>query len=197
MLLKRNRKFQQYLFVLYAGEFFTTREDVIISTVLGSCVSVCLFDPVEKAGGMNHFMLPEQAEFDENQLYTKDTRYGIHAMDILVNQVLKKGAQRKNLTAKIFGGASSLGSLKSSIGLGNIRFAKKYLELERIPLESEDSGGREARKIYFFPLTGKVFLKRIFKEPYIQQVEERDRTGIQEKIREMNLRSGFIDLSEF
>lgn len=195
MILRRNRKFQQYLFILYAGEFFASREDIIISTVLGSCVSVCLYDPVEKAGGMNHFMLPARSEFDENRLYTPDTRYGIHAMDMLVNQVLKKGARRENLKAKIFGGSAS-GEPAASVGEKNIRFARKYLEVEKILIDGEDTGGKEARKIFFFPLTGKVFLKRILKEPYIEKLEAREGQEIQKKIREMEHRPGFIDLND-
>jgi len=197
LILKRNKKFKQYLFVIYAGEFFASAEDIIISTILGSCISVCLYDPMAKVGGMNHFMLPDKIQFDEDKLYTPDTRYGIHAMDILINQVLKKGATRENLKAKIFGGGSSSGKNFSVIGNKNARFAKKYLEVENILIETEDTGGKEARKIFFYPTTGKVFLKRIFKEPFFEKVEEQKEAKINKKIQEIETLPGFIDFNNF
>lgn len=196
MVLKRNQKLNQYLFIIYAGEYFSSSEDVVISTVLGSCVSVCLFDPISKIGGMNHFMLPEDVVLDESiRIYHRNTKYGIHAMDMLINSVLKKGASRKNLQAKIFGGASYAGN-QGKVGQNNIRFAEKYLFLEEIEVTGRDIAGEEARKLFFFPQSGKVLLKRIFKTDYFEKVEATDKKYMENKLQAMEQKPSFIDFNQ-
>lgn len=197
MILKRNRELGEYLFILYAGEYFASPNDIMISTVLGSCVAVCLYDEENGVGGLNHFMLPENVQLSESsRIYTRDTKYGIHAMDMLINAVLKKGAQKENLQAKIFGGATYVNG-NSDIGKNNVRFAEKYLYLEDIKLISKDDGGTEARKLFFYPKTGKVFLKRIYQSEYIEKIEALDREYMKKSMRELEEKSGFIDLEEF
>lgn len=144
---------------------------------------------------MNHFMLPENVQLKpEGRLYTWDTRYGIYAMDMLVNSALKKGARKKNLKAKIFGGSSFRGKGSFQIGEINVRFAEKYLNLEEIQIISKDIGGMEARKIFFYPTTGKVYLRRIRGPETIREIEESSLKRIQEKMRILDQKPHFVDL---
>jgi chemotaxis protein CheD len=151
--------------IIHPGEFFATQDDVIISTVLGSCISVAFFDRVRHFGGLNHFMLPGNANAKEGFYLTESGKYGMFAMELLINELIKQGARKDALVAKVFGGGHVLknatGTAVGSVPQGNIEFALKYLETEKIPIESSDIGGYEARKIFFFPRTNKILLKRI------------------------------------
>jgi chemotaxis protein CheD len=155
--------FEQELITIHPGEYFATRDDTIISTVLGSCIAVGLFDEEAGIGGLNHFMLPgDSAKLD--LIRSPNAKYGMYAMDLLINDIMKLGARRDALKAKVFGGGSVLQlavGTGSRIPANNIEFAFEYLEKERIPLLASDVGGREPRKIFFFARTGKVLLKRI------------------------------------
>ncbi|MFW2545588.1 chemotaxis protein CheD [Primorskyibacter sp. 2E107] len=123
---------------------------VVLTTVLGSCIAVCLYDTTTKAGGMNHFLLPEGDGSDAGNV-----RYGANAMELLINGLLKKGAERRRLQAKIFGGAKMMGNLRN-IGESNAIFAHKFLKDEGIPCQAESVGGTSARRIRFWPTTGLV-----------------------------------------
>ena len=139
------------------GEFYVTDKQELITTVLGSCVSACIYDPSSGLGGMNHFMLPgNEAATDADG----STRYGLFAMESLVNEILKRGSLKKNLKAKLFGGGQIIENM-SDIGQKNIRFAKKFLFSEAIPLESHDLGLSYPRKVNFYPHSGKVMVKRL------------------------------------
>lgn len=138
------------------GEFYVTDREEMITTVLGSCVSACIFDSSRGLGGMNHFMLPGDAANDAEG----STRYGLFAMESLVNEILKRGSLKKNLKAKLFGGGQIIEKM-SDVGQKNIRFAKKFLFAEGIPLESHDLGLIYPRKVNFFPLSGRVLVKRL------------------------------------
>lgn len=152
---------QKDVLIIHPGEYLTTGDDVIISTVLGSCVSVALHDPNVGVGGLNHFMLTGNTQRGANILMEENARYGIFAMEILVNEILKLGAKRSALIAKVFGGGHVLhGPTTNNIPEANVNFALEYLELERIPITSHDVGGTLARKILFFPQTSRVLLKR-------------------------------------
>lgn len=131
-----------------------------IATLLGSCVAVCLWDPLMKIGGMNHFMLPRRLPGREGSDF--DTLLcGDFAMEALLNAMLARGARRERLRAKAFGGGAVVAALtESSIGLQNVRFAKEWLAREGIALISEDFLGRWSRKIVFEPTTGDVFCRR-------------------------------------
>lgn len=145
-----------------AGEYYATNGDEVISTLLGSCVAVCIFDPDHAAGGMNHFMLPAPCE--KRPLFASEVgRYAMFAIERLVNEVLKRGAERNSLRAKVFGGASVLNSVASAVEIAeqNVLVAFEYLRSEGIPIVSSDTGGREGRRIFFFPKTGRVLLKRV------------------------------------
>lgn len=138
---------------LLPGQFYVTDGEAV-ATVLGSCVAACLRDPVAGVGGMNHFMLPVRP--DQQQLpLSATTRYGNHAMECLINEVLRLGGRRPNLEAKVFGGAQVL-AIRSDIGRRNVDFVHSYLEMEGVPVVAQDVGGAHPRKVIFFPRDGKV-----------------------------------------
>lgn len=157
--------FQKNIITINPGEFFSTKADVYIATVLGSCISIALFDTVHHFGGLNHFMLPSCAA-KEKLAVEEQGRYGDFAIEQLINELLKQGADKKSLCAKVFGGANVLesgGYHQNMTGFNNISFALNYLETEHIPIVANDTGGIYPRKIYFHPRTAKVYLKRIQK----------------------------------
>ena len=141
------------------GEFYATQRNMVIVTVLGSCVSACLRDPEAEVGGMNHFMLPYHGTDPDGPL-SESARYGAYAMEVLVNHMLALGAKRERLEAKIFGAGRIVAGM-SDIGERNARFALEYLAREKIPVVAQDLGGEEASKVYFFPSTGRVLVKRL------------------------------------
>lgn len=143
------------------GEYFFTPKDMVIVTVLGSCVSACLRDRVTGVGGMNHFMLPENNS-DGDGLLSSSMRYGTYAMEVLVNDLLKAGARRENLEAKVFGGGHVLSSFSTiNVGERNSQFVRDYLKTERIRVVAEDLEDVYPRKVYFFPRTGRVLVKKL------------------------------------
>lgn len=153
-------RFERQVSIIHPGEFFSSDEDIIISTILGSCIAVALYDPEHRQGGLNHFMLP--GELRGNRFFLEESgRYGMFAMELLINDLLKKGARRSSLNAKVFGGGHVLHNTSNgSIPDSNIRFALDFLETEKIPIVSQDVGGIQARKVLFFPRTSQVLLKR-------------------------------------
>jgi chemotaxis protein CheD len=136
------------------GEFFVSDEDMLIVTTLGSCIAACLWDRERRIGGMNHFMLPEG---------TGDSgRYGSFAMELLINQLMKRGATRSTLEAKVFGGGAVIASMTSlNVGERNTQFVLEYLRTERIPVVSKDVLDTCARKVCMLPASGKVLMKRL------------------------------------
>jgi chemotaxis protein CheD len=147
---------------IVAGELYVSREPIIIKTLLGSCVSVCLYDPRARVGGMNHILLPGSADMDQ---FNKSARYGINAMDKLMTRMLAKGVDRKKLIAKVFGGAHIIEQIESrfSPGARNVEFAFQYLETESIPVAGFNVAGFNPRRIYFNTGTGKILMERIRK----------------------------------
>lgn len=142
------------------GEYFATKRDLVIVTVLGSCVSVCLYDPVNLIGGMNHFMLPGNES--DSRPVSVSARYGVYAMEMLTNQLLKLGAERQQLVAKVFGGAHVLSTCSvANIGHRNAEFVMHYLTTEGIPVTASSLLGEMPRKVYFFPQRDKVLVKNI------------------------------------
>ena len=128
--------------------------DVVITTILGSCISVCLQDNVARVGGMNHFLLAEpRADLVVDQADMH--RYGVHAMELLINEMMKHGAARSRLRAQIYGGANVMAGL-GSIGSSNAAFARQFLNTEGIPIGHVDVGGTSARKLEFRPYEGKA-----------------------------------------
>lgn len=144
------------------GEYYATARPMLIVTVLGSCVAACIRDKINNVGGMNHFMLPSANDFNDS--VSNPAIYGQYAMEVLVNQLLEMGAQRKNLEAKIFGGGNLLKSItKDRVGERNANFVRSYLQQERIPILAEDLLDDHARKIYFFPGHGRVKVKKLIR----------------------------------
>jgi chemotaxis protein CheD len=142
------------------GEYYFTPKDMLIVTVLGSCVSACIRDRVTGIGGMNHFMLPDGGDADSP--VSASMRYGTFAMEILINDLLKSGARRENLEAKVFGGGNVLrGFVAINVGERNAQFVRQYLRAENIRTVAEDLNDIYPRKVYFFPRTGKVLVKKL------------------------------------
>ncbi|MFC3173016.1 chemotaxis protein CheD [Novosphingobium bradum] len=129
------------------------RADDELTTILGSCVATCLFDPVAGIGGMNHFLLPEPP--DSHDPAQVDVHYGVYLMEILINDMLRHGAGKERLRAHLYGGANLRAGM-APIGTANAAFARSFLERERIPLLRESLGGTQARRIEFRPATGQV-----------------------------------------
>lgn len=142
------------------GEYFATADNTMIVTTLGSCVSVCLRDPITRIAGMNHFLLPAN---QDNQIFNSDSaRYGVYAMEVLINHLMKLGAIKHRLEAKVFGGGNVLRQLRTnSVGEQNSEFVLNYLEAENIPIRAKDLLGEFPRKVYFFPLTGEVKVRKL------------------------------------
>jgi len=139
------------------GKYFVTDSNISIVTVLGSCVAVCMWDPANKIGGMNHFMLPVHSNGQAID-FSPSARYGAYAMEILINDLLKMGAVRKNLEAKVFGAGKVLSGM-NDIGERNASFALEYLRREKIRITAQDLGGNYPRKVHFFPASGRVLVK--------------------------------------
>lgn len=156
----RDTRFPHEIAAILPGEFFVSAEPMIVYTVLGSCVSACIRDAVVGVGGMNHFMLPVKQGDPHADVFFA-ARYGAAAMEYLINNLLHLGAQRDRLVAKVFGGGKVMRNMMTDIGGQNIEFVRLFLRQENIPLWSEDLGGDLPRKVYFFPHTGQVIVKRL------------------------------------
>jgi chemotaxis protein CheD len=142
------------------GEYFVARGELLLVTVLGSCISACVRDREMGVGGMNHFMLPE-SDRDDGPV-PASARYGAYAMEVLVNHLLKLGAQRASLEAKVFGGGRVMESLAGSrVGERNVAFVLDYLATEGIPVVAQDLLDVYPRKVYFFPGSGRVMMKKL------------------------------------
>lgn len=134
--------------VLQGDYKVTTDSQVMFSTVLGSCIAACIYDAESGVGGMNHFLLASS-----NGQGAANARYGVHAMELLINGIMKQGAHRSNLKAKVFGGAKMSANL-SDIGANNASFVQKFLQDEGIPVISSSVGGTSARRVRFHATTG-------------------------------------------
>lgn len=154
-----DRKFGTEAVKVLPGEYFVTATNVLMVTVLGSCVSACIRDREKGIGGMNHFML---ADSGDAGAVSASARYGAYAMEILINHLLKMGARKTHLEAKVFGGGRVMEKLSSSrVGERNAGFVRNFLRTEAIPLAAEDLLDVYPRKVYFFPDTGRVLVKKL------------------------------------
>jgi len=136
------------------GEYYVDNEDMLVMTTLGSCIAACLYDRHAKIGGMNHFMLPEGAG--------DSGRYGSYAMELLINEMMKRGASRMTMEAKVFGGGAVIAGMNSlNVGERNTRFVLDFLNTERIPVVSKDVLEIYPRKVCFLPASGKAMVKRL------------------------------------
>ncbi len=146
---------------LLPGEYYVTGDKMMLVTVLGSCVAACIRDPQFGIGGMNHFMLPESVH-EADSLLSSSARYGTYAMEILINELIKLGARRNKLEAKVFGGGNVLrGFTVNNVGDRNAAFVLEFLKTEKIPVLAQDLSDVYPRKVYFFPQNGKVMVKKL------------------------------------
>ncbi len=156
-----DRTFDMEASKIVPGEYYVTRRDMVLVTVLGSCVAACIRDKTSGIGGMNHFMLPKSTH-EKSGWASASARYGAYAMEVMINQILKQGAKRENLEAKLFGGGAVIKNMNTmNVGDDNAKFALEYLRKEKIPVISQDLLGTLPRKVYFFPHTGKVLVKKL------------------------------------
>jgi chemotaxis protein CheD len=143
------------------GEFFVHDEDLLITTTLGSCIAACIWDRDRRIGGMNHFMLPDAGP-GVGVTGEASGRYGAFAMDLLIGELVKRGASRLSMEAKIFGGGAVVEGMNSiNVGERNTAFALNYLRTERIPVVSKDVLEIYPRKVCFLPASGKAMVKRL------------------------------------
>lgn len=139
------------------GEYFVDSEDILVMTTLGSCIAACLWDRNAHIGGMNHFMLPDGTGSGQD-----GGRYGSYAMELLINELLKRGASRMTLEAKVFGGGQVISGMSTmNVGERNTNFVLEYLRTERIPVMSKDVMDIYPRKVCFLPHSGKAMVKRL------------------------------------
>jgi chemotaxis protein CheD len=144
---------------LLPGEYFVCTRDMLLVTVLGSCVAACIRDKRLGIGGMNHFMLPDS---EAAQTEATGARYGTYAMEVLINHLLKLGARREHLEAKVFGGGNVLaGLVQANVGHKNATFVESFLRTENIPIAASDLADVFPRKVYYFPANGRVLVKRL------------------------------------
>ncbi len=169
---------------IHIGGLRVSRDPLVIDTVLGSCIAACLYDPVSSVGGMNHFMLPEGFDPDN----PASTRYGVHAMELLITEIMKLGGHRRRFQAKVFGGGHVLNIRESLDGVPqrNIDFVRRFLNVEQIPVLNEDVGGYQARRVLFYAHTGKVYLKRL-------GTHDAERTAEEEMVYLLSLKKQKLD----
>lgn len=143
---------------LYPGELLATTDALVVSTVLGSCVCVCLWDSATRSGGLNHFLLPQSSREEGAAC-----RFGQSAMEMLLAKVLALGCDRRNLTARIFGGASQFEASpdRVSIGTQNVAVATRFLEEASVPVVGRETGGTRGRKIVFSIASGDVAVRTL------------------------------------
>ncbi|PID61470.1 MAG: chemotaxis protein CheD [Gammaproteobacteria bacterium] len=155
-------QFRRHAVRVLPGEFYVTRGDEVVSTVLGSCVTACIRDADAGIGGINHFMLPERTDSDPlaNCELDARARYGSCAMEQLIDTIVAHGGQHERLEVKLFGGAQVLPS-GTEVGRRNIEFALAYLASGRLQLAGRDLGGVNPRRLLYFPATGRVLVKRL------------------------------------
>lgn len=157
-----DNRFGAHAVKVLPGECQVTDDEVMLVTVLGSCVSACVSDPMLGIGGMNHFMLPEGADDPGSSWASASARYGSFAMELLINELLKRGAARRRLQAKVFGGGAVLaGFTASNVGQRNGEFVLQYLKAEGIQLTAQDLFDTCPRRVHYFPRSGRAMVKRL------------------------------------
>jgi chemotaxis protein CheD len=188
---------QRWSVKILPGEYYVTKGDETVTTVLGSCISACVRDPIKNVGGMNHFMLPEDKSVGPNNWLDPTvglaTRYGSYAMESLINDLLKLGAARERLEVKLFGGGRILQGM-TDVGERNIEFVKSYMELEGLRIAAEDLGGTQPRKVIYFPASGRCKLRKLppVENRTISHHEQLYRDSLRNKVAD----GGDVDLFE-
>jgi chemotaxis protein CheD len=166
----RDHHFNTDAVKILPGEYYVTTEDMVIMTVLGSCIAACIWDPKVRVGGMNHFMLPDGGGDTSG-------RYGSYAMELLINEMMKLGARREFMQAKVFGGGQVMHTFTTmNVGERNTQFVLDYLQTERIAVISKDVLDIHPRKVCYFPATGKAMCKRLA-HSHPETLETQERKG--------------------
>jgi chemotaxis protein CheD len=158
------REFDRNAVKLLPGEYFVSGDDIVLSTVLGSCISACMWDRVARMGGMNHFMLPGESSAGAGapDLLGLAGRYGVFAMELLINELLKRGARKANLEAKLFGGGAVLRNFTAlNVGERNVEFVQAFLRTEGIRVASQDLLDVFPRRVAFFPTSGRALCRKL------------------------------------
>lgn len=181
---------KRWLAKVLPGQYYVSKRDEGVATTLGSCVTACVRDPVLLVGGINHFMLPDDGAQDLTP-GSGAARYGNNAMEMLINEVLRHGGQRSRLEIKVFGGGRVMKGV-SDVGQRNIDFIYRYLAFEGYGISAEDVGSVHARKLIYFPRTGKVLLKRLKSQLDAEEIQ-REEAAYQDRIAEKPV-AGEIDL---
>ena len=168
---------------IHIGKIHVAKEPTVIKTVVGSCIAVCLFDPVLRLGGMNHFLLPTPCNGDTP---ADPARFGIHAMELLIGAMQKSGGDRRRLQAKVFGGGHVLAfsAQTDSVPAQNIRFIQQFLATERVPVLGWDLGGYLPRRVHFYTDTGAAYVKRT-EAAYAEQVRDRVERQFRRRAKEL------------
>ncbi len=176
MYIRDMTRYNKPIRIIHPGEFYVSTEDELIGTLLGSCVAVCLTDLEHGVSGMNHFMLP--GRISEVDIFADRTaRYGITAINSLLDRMIKMGAERRNMTAKLFGGGHVLATDMENITIpaDNIRLSRVMMEIEDIHITSSDVGENYTRKILLDVKTGKVYLHKTSRQDVYARIDERDK----------------------
>ncbi|WP_431273512.1 chemoreceptor glutamine deamidase CheD [Variovorax ureilyticus] len=159
---------------LLPSEYYVTTTDTVLTTVLGSCVSACLVDIDNGVAGMNHFMLPDDGDASARD-QTESMRYGAYAMDVLIRELLRAGARRERLQAKVFGGGAVLANMTTlNIGDRNADFVLRYLRAERIAVAAQDLRGPYARRVCFMPSSGKAVVRKLRGQADVQSIQREE-----------------------
>lgn len=157
----RDNRFPHEIASILPGEFFVSREPMVVYTVLGSCISACIRDPIAGVGGMNHFMLPAPKEHQSGDAWGgESTRYGSFAMEQLINGILMRGGKKPRLEIKLFG-AGKIYEGNIDVGARNTEWVLHYLKDEGLPIAKSDLGDVFPRKVYYFTDSGRVLMKKI------------------------------------
>jgi chemotaxis protein CheD len=156
------RAFERNAVKVLPGEFFVSGDDIVLSTVLGSCVSACIWDRTAAIGGMNHFMLPGADNGKDADPVGLAGRYGVFAMEQLINELIKRGGRKSNFEAKLFGGGHVMRNFTTmNVGERNADFVLEFLRTEGIRVASQDLLDIYPRRVMFFPTTGRALCKKL------------------------------------
>jgi chemotaxis protein CheD len=183
----RDNRFPHEIASILPGEFFVSRDPMVVYTVLGSCISACIRDPIVGVGGMNHFMLPEPMETAHDS-WGESTRYGSYAMESLINEILKLGGLKSRLEIKLFG-AGKIYEGNIDVGANNAKWVIAYLKSEGLVTVKSDLGDVFPRKVYYFTDSGRVLVKRIERvknqtifereNEYAAQIKQREQQAVE------------------
>ncbi len=183
--------------IIMPGEFHVSSKPIVISTLLGSCVSACLYDRKRKIIGMNHFLISGDGHPAGSELcFSEAGRYGIHAMELLINEMMRQGARRDNLRAKVFGGSSLTRMPTDSvyrIGENNSRFVVEFLDLEKIPIVARDLGGPRGRVVHFCHGDYSVYVRKI-RSDHNTNLAKRDRDCWTDALKRQEAAQTSVDL---